>query len=61
MSLPPFLVLTGGKGDKRKSSSHRGHFLCPPSVGEGVAWRGWPSFICWEDENCRCLGVDIFI
>ena len=35
LSLSPFLVLTGGKGDKRKSSPRRGHFLCSSVGGEG--------------------------
>ena len=34
-SLSPFLVLTGGKGDKRKSSPRRGRFLCSSLGGEG--------------------------
>ena|GEM_PF-2913555 len=56
-----FSCLDWGKRDKRKSSPRRGHFLCSPSVGEGVAWRGRASLRCWEDENWRCLGIDIFI
>ena len=55
MFLSPFLVLTEGKGDKRKSSPRRRRFLCPLSVGEGMAWRVRASFICWEDENWRCF------
>ena len=37
--------------DRRK----RGRFLCPPSVGEGVFWRGRASLRCWEDENWGCF------
>ena len=38
-----------------------GGFFVRRRSGMGIAWRGWTSFICWEDENCRCLGVDVFI
>ena len=41
-------------------TDEKGACFCPLSVGEGVAWRGWTSFICWEDENWRFLGADIF-
>ena len=29
-------------------NGRKGRVFCPPSVGEGVAWREWDSLILWD-------------